>query len=166
MTTPATSLADTLRITTPGETGITIVRDFLAPAALVYECHVRCDLLKRWQSAPGRAMTLCEIDLRIGGAFHYTWQGEGDGTSDVGTHGTFDDIVPNEKLVTSEAWDDWNPGPVLSTTTFEDRNGTTTVTTIITLPSREVRETVMGGMTTGMSEAYVALDALIATGIS
>lgn len=159
MTTPA----DTLSVTTPGDTGITIVREFDALPALVYECHVRCELLKRWQSAPGRAMTLCEIDLRVGGAFHYTWEGEGE--TDVGTHGTFDEIVTTEKLVTTEAWDDWNPGPVVSTTLFEATGARTRVTTVITLPSSEVREMVMGGITSGMSEAYVALDGLLAAGV-
>lgn len=160
-----TNIADTLHITTPGDTGITIVRDFLAPAALVYECHVRCDLLKQWQSAPGRAMTQCEIDLRVGGHFRYLWQGQGNDGSDAGTEGTFDAIDPNRQLVTTESWTDWNPGPVRATTTFEEHDGRTTVTTVIDLPSREVREMVMGGMATGMSESYVALDALLAAGV-
>jgi uncharacterized protein YndB with AHSA1/START domain len=63
-------------------------------------------------------MPLCEIDLRVGGAYRYVWRSEQDG-SQMALSGVFREITPVERLVATEKFDDaWHPGEALDTTVF------------------------------------------------
>jgi uncharacterized protein YndB with AHSA1/START domain len=45
---------------------------FNAPRELVWDCHTKPELVKRWMlGPPGWSMPVCEIDLRVGGAYRY-----------------------------------------------------------------------------------------------
>ena len=60
-----------------------MTRDFDAPRHMVYDALTRPDLLVQWLAAPGRTLAVCEIDLRVGGAYTFLWRGRG--KKDVGT---------------------------------------------------------------------------------
>src|SRR5687768_18598688 len=65
-----------LIVTTPAEREIVLTRDFAAPRRLVFEALTRPELLERWLYGPdGWALVVCEIDLRVGGAYRYVWRG-------------------------------------------------------------------------------------------
>ena len=54
-----------LEVTMPSEREICITRTFDAPPGLVFECHTKSELVKKWLlGPPGWSMPLCEIDLR------------------------------------------------------------------------------------------------------
>jgi uncharacterized protein YndB with AHSA1/START domain len=58
---------------------------------------------------PGWTMPLCEIDLRLGGAYRYVWRSEQDG-SRMAMGGVFREVIPLERLVATEKFDDaWYP---------------------------------------------------------
>jgi len=102
-----------------------------------------------------------ELDLRVGGRFHFVWHGEG--KKDVGVRGTYREIVDGERLVHVENWTDWDTGETTVTTEFVERNGRTTMTATMRYPSRDVRDAVLkSGMEGGAGESYENLDRLLA----
>lgn len=109
-------------------------------------------------------MPLCEIDLRVGGAYRYAWRSEVDGTQ-MAVGGVFREVVAPERLVATEQFDDaWYPGEAISTTVFRETRGTTTVVITILYASREARDTARrSGMEHGMAAGYDRLESLLPT---
>lgn len=112
-------LSRSFNVSTLSEREIQVTRDFDAPRALVFDAFTKPELVRRWLlGPPGWTMPVCEIDLRAGGAYRYLWRSERDG-SQMAVGGVFRDIVPRERLVASETFDDaWYPGEALVTTVF------------------------------------------------
>jgi uncharacterized protein YndB with AHSA1/START domain/catechol 2,3-dioxygenase-like lactoylglutathione lyase family enzyme len=155
-----TQLMETLQVTTPTEREVVLTRTFDAPRAQVFDALTRPELLKRWLVAPGRTLQICEIDLRPGGAYHYVWRGPG--KTDIGMRGVHHEVVPLERIVRTEAWEDWDAGDSLVTTVLHEESGKTRFTTTILFPSREVRDAVVkSGLEHGAEEGYDKLDALL-----
>src|SRR4051795_5531657 len=104
----------TLQVSTRGDREIVMTRDFAAPRQLVFDAFTKPELVRRWLlGPPGWTMPVCEIDLRVGGAYRYVWRSEKDG-SQMGMGGVFREVVPLERLVASEKFDDaWYPGEAL-----------------------------------------------------
>jgi uncharacterized protein YndB with AHSA1/START domain len=152
----------TLRITTPTEREVVVTRVFDAPRSLVFDAWTRPELLKRWLEAPGRSMAICEIDLKVGGAYRFLWKGPN--KKDVGMYGVYREIVRPERLVRTESWEDWDAGESLVTVVLEERGGKTTFTETVLFPSREVRDSVLeSGLQQGAAENFDRLAAHLAT---
>ena len=63
-----------LTVDLPSDHEVRVVRQFNAPRRLVWDAHTRPELLRRWMTGyPGWSLSLCEVDLRVGGAYHYRW---------------------------------------------------------------------------------------------
>ncbi len=150
-----------LHIATPTDREVVLTREFAAPRGLVFDALTRPELLKRWMQAPGREFEVCEIDLKVGGAYHFVWRGRG--KKAVGTSGVYRDIVPGERIATTEEWDDWDAGETLATTTISEQDGKTILTMISLFPSKEVRDTVLkSGLEKGAKENYDKLAEVLA----
>ncbi len=153
-----------LEITTPTDREIAMTRVFDAPRRLVYDAFTKPELVRRWLLGPdGWTMPVCEIDLRVGGRYRYLWRKAG--VPDMGMGGVFREIVPPERIVATEAFDDpWYEGEALDTTEFEEKGGRTTVTITMLLESKEVRDAVLkSGMERGMEAGYGRLDEILAS---
>jgi uncharacterized protein YndB with AHSA1/START domain len=145
--------AESLQITTPTDREVVLTRVFNAPRRLVFDALTRPELLRRWLTAPGRSLEICEIDLRVAGAYRYVFRGPG--KKDVGLRGVYREIVPPERLATAETWEDWDAGETLATTVLTEQDGKTTFTVTMLFPSQEVRDTVLkSGLERGASENY------------
>jgi len=156
----------TFKLSTPSDREILVERDFDAPRALVFDAFTRPDLIRRWLLGPdGWTMPVCQIDLRVGGAYRYVWRKESTG-AEMGMGGTFREIVPPQKLVITEKFDDaWYPGEAINTTTFEERSGVTTVRLVVTYESREARDIASrSGMERGMIAGFDRLEQVLAAG--
>jgi uncharacterized protein YndB with AHSA1/START domain len=150
----------TLTVTTPSDREIAMTRVFNAPRHLVYEAHTKPELLKRWLGAFGDwSLAECEIDLRVGGALRYVWRNKVNGTT-MGLSGVYREIVPNERLVSTEQFDDpWYEGEAVGTLTLVEENGRTTLTNTVRYASKEVRDNVLkSGMESGVEASYNALE--------
>src|SRR5690606_13837593 len=103
----------TLKITAQGEREIVMTRVFEAPRHLVFDAFTKPELLKRWLLGPdGWTMPVCEVDLRVGGAYRFVWRGR-DGT-EMGVRGVYREVVPPERIVHTETFDQaWYPGEAL-----------------------------------------------------
>jgi uncharacterized protein YndB with AHSA1/START domain len=147
---------------TPNDTDFTMTRTFDAPVRLVWAAWTSPEHLPHWMlGPPGWTMPVCEVDLRPGGAWRYEWHHE-DGT-DMATTGTYREVVPYERLVTTESWGgDWPE--TLHTLTFVEEGGRTTVTSTQRYPSREARERALAvGMDKGMAASFERLAAHLRT---
>lgn len=154
--------ADTVTISTPSAREVVVTRTFDAPRTLVFDAYTQPELLKRWYGAPGRSLVVCEIDLRVGGAYRFLWRGPG--KKDVGMHGVHREVVRPERLVRTETWEDWDAGEILETTVLAERAGVTTLTTTGLYPSREIRDAVMkAGLENGTRETFARLAAMLSS---
>jgi len=155
----------TLEITTPTEREIAMTRVFDAPRHLVFDAWTRPELLKRWLlGPPGWSMVVCEIDLRAGGSYRYVWRHERDG-KDMGMGGEYREVVPPERLVATERFDDpWYPGEAVGTMTFAEESGRTTITQTLLYETREARDGVLkSGMERGVEASYDRLAEYLAS---
>lgn len=83
----------------------------------------------------------------------------------MGLGGVFLKVVPEERIVAAERWDQaWaGGGDDVVTTTFTEESGNTTVTTTICYASKENRDGALApGMAQGMAAGYDRLDAVLA----
>jgi len=153
-----------LQVTTPSEREIAMTRVFDAPRGLVFDAWTKPELLKRWLGVRGGwTFAVCEVDLRVGGAYRFVWRGP-TGT-EMGMGGIYREIVRPERLVATEKFDDpWYEGEALDTTTFVERGGKTTATTTVLYASRAVRDSVLQTpMLTGVAESYDKMAEVLAS---
>ena len=154
----------TLTVTTPSDREVALIRTFDAPRSLVWDAVTRPELLKRWLGVHnGWTLDVCEIDLRVGGAYRYVWRGPG--REEMGMGGVYRDIVRPERIVSTEKFDQsWYPGEAVGTMTLDERDGKTTMTTTVLYDSREARDVVMQSpMEHGVAAGYDALDQVLAS---
>jgi uncharacterized protein YndB with AHSA1/START domain len=150
----------TATVTLPTDAQILITREFDAPKHLVYRAWTTPELVQRWWAGKQGEVTNVEIDLRVGGSWRYVMRAP-DG-SEVAFHGTFREIVPDERIVTTEVFE--MPGAAeddapVTTTTFVERDGRTTLTMLVECSSTELRDAIVGsGMESGMQEAWAELE--------
>ena len=150
-------MSDTLTITTPSEREVTVTRMFSASRGLVFDALTKPELLRRWYGPTGWELLRCEIDLRVGGKWHFVTRHPNG--KEIGQLGVYQEIVPGARIVNTENWDDWDAGETLVTTVLTEQNGITTLTCTMLFPSESVRDTVLkGGLEHGTKECYDKLD--------
>jgi uncharacterized protein YndB with AHSA1/START domain len=155
--------SENLTVTPQGDREIVITRLFDAPRDLVFEAHTRPELLQRWFGVrSGWTLPVCQLDLKVGGAYRYVWRNGATGR-DMGCGGVFLQVEPPQLLVYTESFDDY-PGESTNTMVLADRKGQTLLTITSSYPSTEIRDMVLkSGMETGLAESYTALDNLLLT---
>ena len=85
---------DSFEVSLPSDREIRVTRDFDARRGLVFDAFTKPELVRRWLlGPPGWTMPLCEIDLRVGGAYRYIWRSEKDG-SQMAVGGVFREVTP------------------------------------------------------------------------
>jgi len=149
----------TLKVTTPTDREIVLTRIFDAPRKLVFEAFTKPELLKQWFGPRGWSLVVCDVDLKVGGGLRFVLRGP-DG-KDMGMRGVYREIVPPERSVHMESYDDY-PGESQVTSVFVEQGGKTTLTATILYPSQEVRDIVIKtGMEHGAAETYDKLAELL-----
>jgi uncharacterized protein YndB with AHSA1/START domain len=150
-------------VTLPTDEQILITREFDAPKHLVYEAFTTPELVRRWWHANRGEVTVVEIDLRVGGKWRYVMVTP-DGM-EVGFHGDYREIVPHERVVTTEVYEgipqpaDGPEQGTLNTLTLSEVDGRTRATILVEAPSREVRDAIIdSGMEDGLQDALALLD--------
>jgi uncharacterized protein YndB with AHSA1/START domain len=157
----------TLKLTTPSDREVAMIRTFDAGRAQVFDAFTRPELVKQWLGVRrGWTLPVCEIDLRPGGAYRYVWRGPDREEMAVG--GVFKEITAPERLVCTERFDHpWYEGEALNTTTFVEQGGKTTVTMTLRYQSKEVRDAVVRSpMESGVAESFDLLEQQLAGGAS
>ncbi|HEX2161651.1 MAG TPA: SRPBCC family protein [Thermoleophilaceae bacterium] len=148
-------------VTLPTDEQILITREFDAPKELVYQAWTTPELVRRWWSGNRGEMTVCEIDLRVGGKWRYAMVANGG--QEVAFHGEFREIVPNERVVSTEAYEgipDADEHATLNTLTFTDLGGGRTLMEVLVAhPTKLGRDMhIDSGMEIGLQEALDHLE--------
>jgi uncharacterized protein YndB with AHSA1/START domain len=155
------SVTNRATVTLPTDEQILIEREFDAPKHLVYEAFTTPELVSRWWTAKRGEMTTCEIDLRVGGAWRYVMETP-DGI-EVGFHGEYREIVPNERVVSTEIFEGMPAGVpeevAVNTAAFTEEDGRTTLTILVQHSSKEYRDAhIESGMEDGLQDALQLLE--------
>jgi uncharacterized protein YndB with AHSA1/START domain len=154
----AVTSSGTATVTLPTDEQILITREFDAPKHLVYKAWTTPELVKRWWSANRGEVTIAEIDLRVGGKWRYVMVTT-EGGFEVGFHGEYREIVPNERLVSTEVYEGMPEGEAVDTLTLTEVDGRTTLAILVQHTSKEHRDAhIDSGMEAGMQDAMDLLE--------
>ncbi len=145
----------TMKLATRGDREIVITRVFDAPRRLVFDAFTKPELVKRWLlGPPGWAMVVCEVAAKVGDRYRYVWRH--DSGAEMGLGGVLREIVPPERIVATEKFDQsWYPGEAVGTIILVEQDGKTILTQTIIYESREARDIVLKSpMEQGMAASY------------
>jgi uncharacterized protein YndB with AHSA1/START domain len=159
----AVTSSGTATVTLPTDEQILITREFDAPKHLVYKAWTTPELVKRWWHANRGEVTIAEIDLRVGGKWRYV--AVADAGFEVGFHGEYQEVVPNERIVSTEVYEGLpegvseEEGATVNTATFTEVDGRTTLTLLIQATSKTSRDAIIdSGMEAGLQDALDLLE--------
>jgi uncharacterized protein YndB with AHSA1/START domain len=126
-------------VSLPSDEQIHITREFDAPKRLVYRAWTTPELVRRWWTARRFEMTVCEIDLRVGGRWRYA--GRDDDGVESAFHGEYREIVADERIVSTEVYEDIPDAEAVYTVTFtEPAAGRTVLAILVEHASRANRD--------------------------
>ncbi|BEP16414.1 SRPBCC family protein [Acidothermaceae bacterium B102] len=146
-------------VTLPSDTEILITRVFDAPKHLVYRAWTTPEYIARWWVGDRGVATVVDVDLRVGGTWRYVMTANAG--FEVAFHGEYHEVVPNERLVTTEVFEAMPDLPALNVCTFTEEDGRTTVTLLVRHTNKQARDTHLSyGMEGGMNEAFDKLEAI------
>ncbi len=159
----AMTSSGTATVTLPTDEQIQITREFDAPKHLVYKAWTTPELVRRWWHANRGEVTIVEIDLRVGGLWRYVMVTD-DGF-EVGFHGEYRELVPNERIVSTEIYEglpegvSQEEGATVNTATFTEADGRTTVMLLVQATSKISRDAIIdSGMEGGLQDALDLLE--------
>jgi len=147
----------TATVTLPTDDQILITREFDAPRELVWRAYTEPDLVRRWWHANRGEMTICDIDLRVGGSWRYVMATpEG---FEVAFHGEYRELVPHERIVTTEVYEPVPDAEAVDTVEFSEVDCRTTITMVVQHQRKEFRDMhVESGMEDGLQDALDLLE--------
>ena len=144
-------------VTLPSDTEILITREFDAPRHLVYRAYTEPDLIRRWWAGDRGEVTHVEVDLRVGGTWRFVMRANAG--FEVAFHGEYREIVPDERLVSTDVFESVPDDDAVDTLTFTETDGRTTLTVHVQHRSPAARDAHLNsGMEAGMQEALAYLE--------
>jgi uncharacterized protein (TIGR03086 family) len=147
-------------VTLPSDREILITRTFEAPSALVWDALTQPRHLLRWWGPDYCPLVACDVDFRVGGAWRYICR-DMDG-NELGWHGTYREIDPGERIVSTEVFEGFPDAEAVNTMTLTEVDGITTLRTTVLHATTEYRDGhVASGMEGGMQISFNRLDDLL-----
>ena len=147
-------------VTLPSDEEILITRMFDAPSELVFEAWTTPEIVKRWWGGDRGVVNEAEIDLRIGG--RWRWAMTATGGFEVAFSGEYREIDRPHRLVRTEVFELVPDAEAVSTITFEEADGVTTMRILVRYPSRDHRDAaIASGMEGGLQVALDYLEDLV-----
>jgi len=144
-------------VSTPTDTQILITREFDAPRHLVYRAYTEPDLIRRWYHAKRGEIRSIEVDLRVGGAWKYAMTAFNG--FEFSFHGEYREVVPDERLVTTEIFSGAPEAEALTALTLTEKDGRTFMEILVTHQTKEFRDAhVESGMEDGLQDALDLLE--------
>lgn len=137
-----------------------ITRSFDAPAALVFEAWAQPELFRQWWTPKSLGMTIvsCEMDVQTGGSYRLEI-GHPASDSPMAFFGRYLEVVPGKRIVWTN--DESGEGPI-TTVTFEELDGVTTVAIANVFPTAQALEAELAsGATDCMDETLAQLDVVL-----
>ena len=152
----------TAKVTLPTDEQILITREFDAPKHLVYKAWTTPELVERWWHANRGEVKSIDIDLRVGGSWRYVMETP-DGF-EVAFHGEYRELVPDERIVSTEVYEGFPDGEAVDTLTLSEEDARTTLSILVQHSSKEHRDGhIESGMEDGMQDAFDLLEQVAAS---
>ena len=164
-TSSKSSASNKAKVTPKGDREFVITRSFAAPRALVFDAFSKPEMVKQWLNGPpGWTLSVCEIDLRVGGKFRYVWSNSAGADKGMGMGGVYKEVKRPERIVNTEKFEPaWYAGEALSTMVLTEEKGITLVTITARYGSKKTRDEILASpMEGGLEFSYQELDALLA----
>jgi uncharacterized protein YndB with AHSA1/START domain len=109
----------------PDDLEIVVSRQFEAPAQLVFDVLWKEEHLRKTIAPFGEEVTVCEVDLRVGGEYRYTF------VTDEGVEcafsGTFLEVDPPDRTVQTWLFHGWPDAEAVETFELAETGGVTTL---------------------------------------
>jgi uncharacterized protein YndB with AHSA1/START domain len=151
-----------LTVTVISDLEIAMTRVFDAPRDLVYQAHVKPEHVRQWWGQKGSTLSVCEVDLRVGGAWRFV-EKAADG-NEYGFHGEYREIDPPERLVYTFEFEGMPGHVTVDHLTFVEQDGKTVLNCQTTFASKEDRDGMLAsGMEQGAGESYDRLEEYLAS---
>jgi uncharacterized protein YndB with AHSA1/START domain len=154
----------TALVTTPSDREIVLTRTFDAPRKLVWEAMTKPEHVRRWYCCAVLTFVVCEIDLRVGGAYRYTMRTP-EGVDHTMT-GVYREILAPERVVATERYETtgFTSPDALVTMTLTEQDGRTRLQSVILHANKESRDGHLNaGMENGARESFDRLADLLAS---
>lgn len=146
----------------PSELEILITREFEAPIELVFDVFTKTEHVRNTFPPFGEEMQVCEIDLRVGGGYHFVMV-TGDGT-EMSFRGTYLEIEPPTRTVQTWQFEGWPDAEAVETMDLHETDGVTTLTWKLAFSDRAGRDhmTKYDGIEAGFDNVERYLRSLVA----
>lgn len=144
------------------DTQVRISRIIRGPIEQVWKAHNEPALVQRWLLGPdGWTMPVCEVATSVGDTFRYEWESE-ENNERFGFTGELREAQAPYRTVTTEQLIGTEGPATLNEMTLTPVEGGTLLSLVITYPSAEVRDAILGtGMTDGMEASYTRLESQV-----
>ncbi len=150
------------KVTLPSDTEILITRKFDAPAELVFDVWTTPKHVRNWWGWETDPMTVCDIDLRVGGRYRFV--AVNDEYGEVEFYGEYKEISRPHRLVATEVFAPFPDSPALNTLTLDEEDGVTTMTIRVEYETKEGRDaTIASGMESGLQHSLDRADKVLAS---
>lgn len=142
-----------------GDTQVRVSRVIRGTVDQVWRAHHDAALMKRWLLGPdGWTMPVCEVATKVGQRYRYEWAAN-DGSQRFGFTGELLESTAPYRAVTSEQMIGMDGPATRNELTLTSLPGGTLLSILITYPSKELRDMILGsGMTAGMETSYARLE--------
>ena len=110
----------------PNDLEILITREFDAPLELVFDVMTKPEHVMKTIAPFGEKVTVCSIDLRVGGKYHYVFV-TNDGT-ECSFRGTYSEVEPPTRTVATWLFEGWPDAEAVESMDLHDADGVTTLT--------------------------------------
>lgn len=155
------SLQREMTLTLPSDREIVMKRAFNAPARTLFEVWTKPEHVRKWYAVRGTTMTVCEVDLRVGGAWRWVLTRNG---MEIAFSGVFREIDPPRRLQRTEVFEAFPGAESLGTLNFDEEDGQTMVTINLLFKTKQDRDTCLqSGMELGVKECFQKIDELVAS---
>ncbi len=122
----------------PNDLEVVVTREFDAPIQLVFDVFTKPEHVRKTFAPFGEEVTVCSIDLRVGGDYHYVMVTD-DGT-ECSFRGTFLEIEPPTRTVETWLFEGWPDADAVETIELHETDGVTKVTWTLTFSDQAGRD--------------------------
>lgn len=141
------------------DTQVRITRVIRGSVEQVWRAHHEPELIQRWLLGPdGWHMPVCQVATRVGESYRYEWEAT-DGSARFGFEGELLESSPPHRAVTTERMMGTEGPSTHNVLTLTAVGAGTLLTLVITYPTIELRDMILGtGMVGGMEMSYARLE--------
>lgn len=142
----------------------TLTRVFDCPRRLVFEAWTQPQHMRQWYGCGMAELLVCEIDLRVGGAYRFIMRQPDGSTGKI--HGVYREVTAPSRLIYTQAYisEAFASPHALITTSFVEARGKTTLTSTALHETRADRDAhLASGVERGAAASLDSLERHLAT---